>query len=110
MFAIILSLFRSIGQGLRARADNLTRGGIQHGNLLEATVNITAYNYRRSAPFLRTLVNKPQPSLLARRGADDVIESTRELAVGPTALCRRIVERRLVLAVRDPPSAAPALL
>jgi hypothetical protein len=42
----------------QAAFDNLTRCRIQHGNLLEASVNITAYNNHRSAPFLRALVNK----------------------------------------------------
>ena len=37
---------------------------LPQGNLLEASVKITAYNNHRSASFLRALVEQPQPSLL----------------------------------------------
>jgi hypothetical protein len=46
--------------------DDLACGGIQECNLLKASVKITAYNNRRSAPFLRALVEQSQPSLLGR--------------------------------------------
>src|SRR5215472_14259525 len=46
---------------------DLAGRGVQHGDLLEARVKITTYNIHRSAPFLRALVYKEQPSLLARR-------------------------------------------
>ncbi|HVB58988.1 MAG TPA: hypothetical protein VNE63_21485, partial [Candidatus Acidoferrales bacterium] len=40
-----------------------------HGNLLEARMKITAYNKHRSAPFLPSLGQLPQPSLLGRGGS-----------------------------------------
>ena len=46
--------------------DNLAGCRIQHGNLLEARVKVTAYNQHPSAPFPRALVAQTQPSLLGR--------------------------------------------
>ena len=46
--------------------NDLTGCGIQHRNLLEARMEITAYNQHRSAPFLRASVESPSPSLLGR--------------------------------------------
>jgi hypothetical protein len=37
--------------------DNLAGCGIQHGYLLEASMEITTYNKHHSAPFLRALVD-----------------------------------------------------
>jgi hypothetical protein len=61
--------------------DDLARGGIQHCNLLKASVKITAYNKHHSAPFLRALVEQSQPSLLGRKEPTTLSKSTnRDLA------------------------------
>src|ERR1700747_3083692 len=53
---------------LQAALDQLTRRGIHHCDLLKPRVKIASYNQLcRPAPFLRTLVESPSPSLLARR-------------------------------------------
>src|ERR1700758_425321 len=53
---------------LQAALDKLARCGIHHCDLLKPCVKITSYNQHcRPAPFLRTLVESPSPSLLARR-------------------------------------------
>lgn len=51
----------------------LSRLHIQHRNLLVARMKVTSYNYHRSAPFLRALVDQPLPSLPAARASKSEI-------------------------------------